>query len=251
MTWNRWFQSQAYNQPLYKHIDLPIYETIEFDFFRCVEFNESFYGKIVSELHSGNLRMCTGRYSCLFPGQKLSYWANSPRTARAEVKRHGATKDLITFWAYDDTSSFRPTVEDTSLLRIVDGRKCGIQKLIDKVDNGETITPAEKKLLDDIIQCEPDALAFDSHAREGGENFIFFEKGFKKLSLREVQLRLGERPAKNSATIGCAGTSDYYPYLESYGKCFAPVCRVKMNEAYLRSDEYKQRSHCYGNNQKF
>ena len=33
MTWNRWFQSQAYNQPLYKHIDLPIYETIEFDFF--------------------------------------------------------------------------------------------------------------------------------------------------------------------------------------------------------------------------
>ena len=77
--------------------------------------------------------------------------------------------------------------------------------------------------------CEPDALAYDSHARDGGENFIFFEKGFKKLSLRELRLRFGERSAENCARIYCAGTCDYTPYLESYGEYFAPICKVKMN----------------------
>lgn len=241
--WTKTFKSQNYNQPTYKHIDLPVYQTKEFDFFRCVEFRDDFYGKTASELHNGNLRECTGRYTKLFPGQKLSYWADSPRTARAEVKVHGASKNLLTFWAYDDASSFKPTIEKLELLTIIDGRKCGIQKLIDKADREDELTAAEKKLMEDIMLCEPDALAYDSHARDGGENFIFFEKGFKKLSLREVRLRLGERSAENSARIYCAGTCDYTPYLESYGEYFAPICKVKRNNDYLNSEEYKNRKH--------
>lgn len=239
--WSKTFKSQNYNQPTYKHIDLPVYQTKEFDFFRCVEFRDDFYGKTASELHNGNLRECTGRYTKLFPGQKLSYWADSPRTARAEVKVHGSSKNLLTFWAYDDASSFMPTTEDLELLTIIDGRKCGIQELIDKADREEELTADERKLLEDILFCEPDALAYDSHARKGGENFIFFEKGFKKLSLREIRLRLGELPAQNSAVICCAGTCDYTPHLDSYSKYFASICRVKMNSDYLRSDEYKSR----------
>ena len=58
------------------------------------------------------------------------------------------------------------------------------------------------------------------------------------MSIREVRLRLGERPAQNSATICCAGTCDYTPYLDSYGEYFAPVCRVKKSSDYLNSEEY-------------
>ena len=241
MSWEKFFKAQNYNQLTFKHNKLPVYKTKEFDFYRCVEFQEELYYKTASELHNGNLRICTGRYTNLFPGQKLSYWADSPDTARAEVKVHGSTKNLLTFWAYDDTSSFMPITEDLELLTIIDGRKCGIQDLIDKVDCGEELTADEKKLLEDIMLCGPDALAYDSRAKQGGENFIFFEKGFKKLSLRRVNLRFGERNSKNSANICCAGTSDYTPYLESYGKYFAPICRVKMNEQYLNSPEYLSR----------
>ena len=241
--WTKTFKSQNYNQPTYKHIDLPVYQTKEFDFFRCVEFRDDFYGKTASELHNGNLRECTGRYTKLFPGQKLSYWADSPRTARAEVKVHGASKNLLTFWSYDDASSFMPTTEDLESITIIDGRKCGIQELIDKADRREELTADERKLLEDIMLCEPDALAYDSHARKGGENFIFFEKGFRKLSLREVRLRLGERSSENSAIIYCAGTCDYTPYLESYGEYFAQICKVKVDNDYLSSEEYKRRKH--------
>lgn len=239
--WTKVFKSQNYNQPIYKHIEFPVYQTNAFNFYRCVEFRDDFYYKTANELHSGNLRECTGRYSKLFPGRKLSYWADNPGTARAEVKKHGASKNLITFWAYDDASSFLPTTEDLKQLTIIDGRKCGIQDLIEKADREEELTANEKKLLEDIMLCEPDALAYDSHARKDGENFIFFEKGFKKLSLREVHLRVGERKAKNTTTICCAGTSDYTPYLESYGQYFAPICSVKMDEQYLNNQEYIRR----------
>ena len=80
--------------------------------------------------------MCSGRYSKLFPNQKISYWANSPETARAEIKKHGSGCDILTFWAYDDQSSFRPCMGNDEMLYIVDGRKCGIQDLIDKINAG-------------------------------------------------------------------------------------------------------------------
>ncbi len=248
MTWSRVFKSQNYNQPIYRHSTLPVYQTKEFDFYRCVEFNESFYGKTVSELHNGNLRLCSGRYTNLFPDQKLSYWADSPQTARAEVKRHNASKNLITFWAYDDTSSFIPTVEDLEYLTIIDGRACGVQSLIDKIDNGESISPSDHEILSEIMACNPDALAYDSHAFVGGENFIFFEKGFRKLSLREVKLRLGERKSIAKNQIFCAGTSDYTPYIKAYGEYFAPIAKVMFNEKYLECDEYKHRLQHYKEN---
>ncbi len=239
--WQRLFKSQNYNQPIYKHNDFPLYQTKEFDFYRCVEFSNNFYYKTVSKLHAGNLRTANGRYSKLFPNQKLSYWADSPDTARAEVKIHGAGNNLLTFWAYDDASSFMPTVADLEYLTIIDGRKCGLQELIDKINNDEDITPQDKKLIDDIMACNPDALAYDSHAREGGENFIFLEKGFQKLSLRQVRLRFGDSSAKNTKIIGCAGTSDYTPYLEGYGEYFAPIVKIGKDDSYLQSEEYKLR----------
>lgn len=239
--WSRVFKAQSYNMPTYKHKSLPVYQTKEFDFFRCVQFNDGLYYKTVSELHSGNLRTCTGRYAKLFPNQKLSYWADSPATARAEVKKHGATNNLFTFWAYDDSSSFIPTVLDREELIIIDGREAGVQSIIDKVDNDQQITDEEKAIINEIMSLDPDCLAFDSHAYKGGENFIFFEKGFKKLSLRRVRLRLGDRQFPRSNFISCAIGSDYTPHLESYGEYFAPVLKVQKDNAYMQSEEYALR----------
>lgn len=101
------FQNQDYGVTVLKHRVLPIYKTYEFNFYRCLTFNEKFYGKTVSELHKGNLRPNTpdNRYSKLFPDKKISYWADSPITARAETKYHNRSNDLLTFWAYDDLTS--------------------------------------------------------------------------------------------------------------------------------------------------
>lgn len=59
-------------------------------------------------------------------------------------------------------------------------------------------------------------MAYDSHAKNGGENFIFFEKGFKKLALRQLQLRFSKNnggnkgkynfPSKGTVLISAAGT---------------------------------------------
>ena len=232
------FKSNTYFRDLYKYKDLPIYETDEFDFYRCVPFDDAFYRKNVSTLHDGNLRYSPGRYSKLFPGQKLSYWADSPATARAEVKKHNKTNNLLTFWAYDDSSSTFPTMGNDEILRIVDGRKFGLKELIDKIDKGLNISADEKRLMESILEQSPDCLVYDSVARKGGENFIFLERGFKKLAIREVRLRLGNRKAKNEATILCAGTSDYSPYLEKYACFFEPIARVGMDKSYFNSEEY-------------
>lgn len=81
---NNLFSNQSYGRTVYKHKELPIYVTDEFNFFRCISFREDFYGKTVSELHIGNLRMGTpeNRYSNLFPDECVSYWADSPKTSR-------------------------------------------------------------------------------------------------------------------------------------------------------------------------
>ena len=238
--WEREFKSQTYNQPCFKHKSLPVYETQEFDFYRCVTFDESLYYKTASELHHGNLRKSNGRFSKLFPGQKLSYWANSPKTAFAEIKKHGATDDYLLFWAYDDASSFVPIKPDPSFLTIIDGRKTGIQEIIDKVENDIEITESEKQTMKEIMDCEPDCLAYDSYAVEGGENFIFFEKGFQKLSLREVRLNLNNRKPRRKNVIVCADTSDYHPYIEEYGDYFAPIVRIKRDPKYLKSQEFQE-----------
>ena len=245
MNWGREFISQSYGRPTYKHKELPVYITDEFNFFRCVEFNDEFYGKTASALFNGNLRTCSGRYAKLFPNQKLSYWANSPTTARAEIKKHGAGKNILTFWAYDDRTSTFPILQNEEPLIIIDGRKTGVQELIDKADKEKELSNAEQSYINDLMAQEPDCLAYDSHAKSGGENFIFFEKGFKKLELRQLQLRLGENNGGNVNRIVCADTCDYLPFIESYGMYFQPKTRVKMDKSYLLSDEYLQRKEVY------
>lgn len=238
MTGYREFISQDYGRPIYKHEALPVYITDEFDFFRCVEFREEFYGKTVSCLFNGNLRECTGRYSKLFPDQKLSYWADSADTARAEIKKHGAGNNILTFWAYDDATSTFPTLPEQAPLIIIDGRKCGVQELIDKADNNTQLTKAEREYLASLLNTNPDCLVFDSHAKEGGENFIFFEKGFRKLSLRELRIRFGRKDGGSHNRIVCADTCDYVPFIESYGKCLMPKAKIVMDQSYLQSGEY-------------
>lgn len=245
MNWNRVFISQDYGRPVYKHKELPVYITDEFDFYRCVEFQPDFYFKTASVLFNGNLRMCTGRYSKLFPNQRLSYWADSAATAIAEIKKHGAGNNILTFWAYDDATSTFPTLPDQTQLTIIDGREYGVQELIDKVDNEVSLSNVEQKRISDLLALEPDCLAFDSRAKKGGENFIFFEKGFRKLALRQLRLRFGKNEGGSHNCIVCAETSDYIPFIDCYGKYFEPKAKRKMDKSYLLSNEYLQRKQIY------
>lgn len=245
MSWGKIFQSQDYGRPIYKHTDLPVYITDEFNFYRCIEFTPDFYGKTTSTLFNGNLRTCSGRYSKLFPDQKLSYWADSPATARAEIKKHGAGNNILTFWAYDDATSTFPILPDQSPLVIIDGRKCGVQGLIDKADSDISLSKKEQRYMEELLAQEPDCLVYDSHARQGGENYIFFEKGFCKLALRQLKLRFGRSEGGSNARIVCADTCDYMPFIECYGRYFVPKARVRMDESYLNGDEYLLRKQIY------
>lgn len=155
MNWGREFISQSYGRPTYKHKELPVYITDEFNFFRCVEFNDEFYGKTASALFNGNLRTCSGRYAKLFPNQKLSYWANSPTTARAEIKKHGAGKNILTFWAYDDRTSTFPILQNEEPLIIIDGRKSGVQELIDKADREKELSAFEQNYINELMLQKP------------------------------------------------------------------------------------------------
>lgn len=231
------------NLPILKHNTFPMIRTGEFDFYRCIQFSEELYGKTVSELHAGNLRLSRSdnRYSNLFPGQKLSYWADSPYTAMAEAKKWGANKNLLTFWAYDDGSSFIPTVYPAMELQIIDGTQIEFNVILKKLEKHENLTKPERGLIDEIAYQEPDCLAYESEAYRRGTNFLFFEHGFKKLSIRELKLRLGERTSKNSNKIVCATSSDYTPHLSSYGKMFLPISKIGQDPTYTDSDEYHLR----------
>lgn len=236
------FSNQCYGADIWKHERLPILETHDFDFYRCVEFKNTFYGTTISELHSGNLRLSRvdNRYSNLFPGQKLSYWADSPQTAKAEVKKWGASNNLLTFWAYDDGSSFVPTVYPAKNLRIIDGVHFGFDKILKKVGAHIALSAKEQEFVDEIAREEPDCLAYKSEVCTTKDSicFLFFEHGFKKLSLREVYLRLGDFPGRNTASVQCAITSDYIPLLKEYGKYFSPIAKVNYDANYTKTEEY-------------
>jgi len=64
-------------------------------------------------------------------------------------------------------------------LIIIDGRKCGMQGLLDKADNGIQLTKTEQDYIASLLALEPDCLAFNSHAKKGGENFIFLKRDFR------------------------------------------------------------------------
>ncbi|MCI9405186.1 MAG: hypothetical protein HFJ21_03960 [Clostridia bacterium] len=246
------FPNQSYRRRFLQHSRLPIVITDEFDFYRCVSFDKSFYGKTVSELHSGNLRPNSpdNRYSALFPNRRVSYWADSPYTARAEIKYHNPSNNLLTFWAYDDATSTFPTLPVDEPLVIIDGLEFGFFEILDKFEKGYSLSKKEQLLIEDILSENPDCLAYESLRIIGGVNYLFFEKGFYKLAIREVRLRLGDFEGKNNNWICCAGTSDYAPYLKSYGEYFMPLARIMRDENYVYSSEYKMRKAIYSQNKR-
>lgn len=229
--------------PIYRHKSLPIIASGEFDFFRCVQFKNEFYGKTVSELHAGNLRESNGRYSKLFPGEKVSYWSCDSKTARAEVKKHGANNNLLTFFAYDDATSSFPTLsKEFQLLRIIDGISFGFLEILLKIEKEQILTKGEEKLIQEIKEEKPDCLAYESEVDNTKTNYLFFEKGFKKLAIRELSLRLGSEKKISKNTICCADTSDYTASLEEYGKFFLPKTKIGEDLNYINSEEYKNRT---------
>jgi hypothetical protein len=198
-------------------------------------------------MHQGNLRESGNgnRYSSLFPNQKISYWADTITTARKEVKNHHSGNNLITFRAYDDASSFIPILGIDEPLKIIDGRDSGFTEILQKNEKGKPLSRDERRFLREIMIKNPDCLAYWSVANQGGVNFIFFEKGFKKLALRGVQLRLGDYPGKNHNHVACAISSDYMPVVKNYGKCFQPLAKVSFDKNYLRTKEYKDRQQAW------
>lgn len=243
------FTNHSYSSQVLKHIHLPIYITEEFSFYRCVNVKDWVYGKTISKLHAGNLRSNDnkGRYSKLFPNEKISYWADSKSTALAEIKKHNGSKDYLTFEAYDDLTSTFPILNNNESLIIIDGRDLGFHNILLKIENKQNLTKEEAEIVAKIKAEKPDCLAYKSVAKKQGVNFLFFEKGFKKLALREVQLYLGERKSKNTKTVSCAITSDYMPIIEHYGKYFEPLVKLQMDKAYKDTEEYKERYMNYEN----
>lgn len=235
--------NHSYASVILRHKHLPIYKTEEFDFFRCVNFDNWVYGKTVSELHAGNLRSNNnkGRYSRLFPDEKISYWADSKDTALAEIRKHEGNKNYITFWSYDDASSTFPTLCSDESLVIIDGLELNFYSILQKVEENEPLSSEETEIIELIRQEKPDCLVYKSVARESGKNFLFFEKGFNKLSLREIHLHIGEGGKSCTKKILCSSGSDYSPKVENYGMYFEPILKTKMNSKYLESDEYRLR----------
>ena len=237
------FKNQSLISRILKHKELPIYISTEFTFWRCVNVEEWVYGKTISEIHSNNLRENdnTNRYSKLFPNKKLSYWSASKPTALAEIKKHGGNKNYLTFKAYDDSSSTFPMLNIGEELIIIDGRDFQFYKILLKIESDEDLSDTEKELIQLIKNENPDCLAFRSVAKEEGLNFIFFEKGFRKLALKEVKLYFGENKSKNSNSVVCAAGSDYSPIIKNYGIYFEEIAKTKMDKEYLKSKEYQIR----------
>lgn len=241
---SEFFPNHYISGEVYRHRNLPILIAYEFDFYRCVPFDKSFYGKTVSELHRGNLRVrrSDNRYSTIFSGKKVSYWADSSQTAHAEMQKHQQGHNLLTFFAYDDaTASFPTLAKRRDVLRIIDGRELGFHEILKKNDNHIPLSESDKRLIAQIEKENPDCLAYCSEAIKNGVNFLFFENGFQKLAIRELRLRLGDEKGKNTNCIYCAGTSDYTAWLESYGDYFIPTARIGHRKEYEDSEEYKFR----------
>ena len=188
--------------PVFFNRQLPmVKKSWEFDFYRCLKFNPSFYGKTVSALHAGNLRASAdGRYANLFPSEKVSYWAGDRATATAEVRKYGAGLNLITFQAYDDASSTFPTTDCAEPLIVVDGRELGFTQILDKLDAKVELNANDFDLIAKIQDERPDCLMYESHARKGGYNFLFFEKGFAKLSFAGSGAQAGKERPGNQET---------------------------------------------------
>ena len=52
------FPNQSSLSTIYKHIELPVYITDEFDFYRYIPFDKNFYGKVLFYIFIGKLYNC-------------------------------------------------------------------------------------------------------------------------------------------------------------------------------------------------
>ena len=237
--------NQDFGQKIEKHVKYPIYKTDCFRFYRCLKFDQQFYGVTVSALHAGNLRESDYRYSDIFE-QKVSYWAADESVAMSEMKKNHCKGqgigDYLMFWAYDDRSSTFPTRVNQDKLIVIDGVSIdGLQPLLEKIDNKQGLTCKDRQLIKDIMEAKPDCLMYESKAKKHGVNYLFFESGFAKLSLREVSLHIGKGTNRRKGSIVCAYGNDYCPIVENYGKYFDKILKTKFDESYLGTTEYKTR----------
>ena len=246
MKMTRAFENQSYLSPVYRHRELPLLKTNEFDFFRCIDIGDWVYGKTISELHQGNLRknVPENRYSKLFPKGKISYWADSKTTSLKEIQKHGASESYLSFHAYDDATSTFPTLNTDYDLIIIDGIELNFHRILDKIENDKPLDASERKLIKQIELEEPDCLAYRSVActTESHTNFLFFESGFKKLAIKEVRNHMENRPKNDDVRIYCAVSNDYTPIIKNYGCYFDNGLNIMFNPKYIESEEYKFRS---------
>jgi hypothetical protein len=148
-----------------------VYKTDEFTFYRCVDVSGwDVYKKTVSVLHAGNLKSNDnrGRYSRLFPNEKISYWADSKPTAVAEIKKHGSSKNYLAFRAYDDVSSTFPTLGINESLVIADGRDLNFHNILLKIEQNEELSAEDIDKVELIKNEEPDCLAYQSVVKKDG-----------------------------------------------------------------------------------
>ena len=253
-----------------KYNDLPIFEGNSFCFHRCVDIgdidsNDWLYNNSIWKLFRNNLRdSSNGRYSKLFPNEKISYWAGSKKLAIKEIKKHGSSKNYIYFLAYDDNSSYHSIIKNNKNLVIINGIELGFKSILDKIENGYTLTSKEQNIVDRIHSYNPDCLIYESviskSEREASYakmkmnsyikskleefvhinecNFLFFENGFNKLLLRETGIYLGERSG-NTQHLDLACGSDYYPLIENYSYYFDHIAKIKKNEEFIYTNEFK------------
>lgn len=238
------FQNRSLLSNTYEHHSLPVLKTSEFSFYRSVFLEDWVYNKTVSELHKGNLRENDnkGRHSKLFPKQKISYWASNPETAFKEIKKHGSGDDYIQFEAYDDPSSTFPTITDSSQLTIVNGDEIGFAEILDRIEKDIDLDSKEVDTIEQITHEKPDCLAYTSIEDPKGTNFLFFERGFRKLSIKNVKLFFDSESPRFSNVIHCSTSSDYVPEPQAYGYYFESRTEVKEDKKYTETDEYKLRS---------
>ena len=78
----------------------------------------------------------------------------------------------MTFWAYDDATSTFPTIDNDERLIIIDGREVGFHHILEKIEEGKTLTNDEEKTVELIKKENPDCLAYTSLRNKYGVNFL-------------------------------------------------------------------------------
>lgn len=100
----------------------------------------------------------------------------------------------------------------------------------------------------DRIRSESlDSLVYGSHVNPSHCNYMFFDSGFRKLSLRKLSLTIRKDDRVNRNRAVCAISSDYTPFIEAYGHYFEPIAKLKFDEKYPESEDvYRCQEEAFG-----